>query len=241
VSRRGVLFDFDGTLVDTFPGIVEGVHRMRTRLGAPRLKDDDVRRHIGWGIRNLIGQCHPECDSVEIPNGEPLPVAPDELERSVALFRHEYSRILVSLSHIYAGIEPLCAWLGRENVALAVVSNKPDRFVRQIMAAVGLADAFELVLGADTMSALKPDPASLREAIEKLGIDSERCVMVGDSRLDIEAAKNARIASCAVTWGLGTEADLASVEPTTLVDSTHGLADWLLEFLEPIEAPPGRA
>jgi phosphoglycolate phosphatase len=233
--NAGILFDFDGTLVDTFEDIVAAVQRMRGRLGADPLPAEQTRRHIGWGIYNLIGQCHPRLDEMRPdnlpPDGEPLPVPADELQRAVDLFREAYGAALVVHTRPYPGMVSLCKRLDLAGASLAVVSNKPERFTRQLLAILGMADRFALVLGGDTLAHKKPSPQPLRWAARRLGVPLERCVMIGDSGLDIAAARAAGIPSIAVTWGLLSAQGLRDLEPTHRVDTAAQLEEALHHLL----------
>jgi phosphoglycolate phosphatase len=233
--NAGILFDFDGTLVDTFEDIVSAVQRMRRRLGADPLPAQETRRHIGWGIFNLIGQCHPLLDELRPddlpPDGQPLAVPADELQRAVDLFREEYGAALVVHTRPYPGMVPLCKRLSLAGAALAVVSNKPERFTRRLLAMLGLADPFALVLGGDTLSEKKPHPEPLRRAARHLGVSTARCVMVGDSALDVTAAHAAGVRSIAVTWGLLSASVLRELKPTQLVETAAQLEDALHHLL----------
>jgi phosphoglycolate phosphatase len=231
----GVLFDFDGTLVDTFDDIVDAVQRMRAALGAPALPDPDVHRHIGWGAPNLIGLCHPRLDDRRpdrLPrDGDPLPLAPAEVERALTLFRDAYRKGLLLRTRAYPGVADLCARLAADGLSLAVVSNKPEVFVRQVLAGLGLVDPFGLIVGGDTTRAHKPDPAMLVHAAGCLGLPLARCVMAGDGPLDLEAARAANLPCCAVTWGLTPEAELIRLGPAGLARTVGELERWLRETL----------
>jgi phosphoglycolate phosphatase len=228
------LFDFDGTLVDTFDGIVAAVQRMRGRLGAAPLPDEDVRPHIGWGVHNLIGQCHPRLDPLRPkripPDGAPLPIDQDEVERGIAMFREEYAKDLIEGCRVYPGMHELCWQLARDGFGLAIVSNKPERFTRRIMAGHGLVDPFTVVVAGDSLPVMKPDPEPLRHAARELRVAIERCVMVGDSRLDILAAHAAEIPCCAVAWGIETEAELTPLGPDRIARSAQELRGWIDEI-----------
>lgn len=227
----GVLFDFDGTLVDTFDGIVAAVQRMRGCLGAPPLLDAEIRPHIGWGVHNLIGQCHPQLDPLRPnglpPDGAPLPIAHDEVERGIALFREEYGKDLVEGCRVYPGMRELCWQLARDGFGLAIVSNKPGRFTRRIMAGHGLVDPFTVVVAGDSLPVMKPDPEPLRHAARALRVEIERCVMVGDSRIDILAAHAAGIPCCAVAWGIEPETELVALGPDRIVGAAGELREWI--------------
>jgi phosphoglycolate phosphatase len=231
----GVLFDFDGTLVDTFDGIVEGIQEMRAALGAQRLPPAEVRRHIGWGIQNLVAQSHPWMDTQRPdglpPDGEASTLNADEVERCVALFRDRYGRLLMSHSQPYPEIPDLCRRLAGDGISLAVVSNKPARFVRQLLTGLGLTDPFRVVIGGDSLAARKPDAAPLLHAAGELDLAPGRCVMVGDSPIDLAAARAAQMPCCAVTWGLLPESQLVPHGPAQIARSVGELETWIRNTL----------
>jgi phosphoglycolate phosphatase len=231
----GLLFDFDGTLVDTFDDIVEAVQRARRRLDGEPLDPREVRHHIGWGARNLMGLCHPKLDRLrpaQLPeDGARLPIPSEEIDEALRLFRQEYSRILLRQTRPYAGMPEVCWALARDGLSLAVISNKPERFVRQLLAGLALADPFRLIVGGDTLGRAKPDPEPLRHALRCLGLPPQRCIMIGDGRLDLLAARAAGIASCAVTWGLSTEEELIPLGPAHLARTPRELEAWLRKAL----------
>lgn len=231
----GVLFDFDGTLVDTFEDIVEAVQRMRAACGAQPLPAGEVRRHIGWGTGNLIGQCHPRLDPLRAaglpPDGAPLPLEPAAIEEGLEHFRRAYARVLLRTTRPYPGLPELCARLAADGLVLAVVSNKPEGFTRRILAALGLVDPFRLVLGGDSLPVRKPDPAPLLHAARLLGLAAERCVMVGDGPLDIAAARAAGMPCGAVTWGIQSAAELVPQAPAAIARTDAELERWIRDTL----------
>jgi phosphoglycolate phosphatase len=231
----GLLFDFDGTLVDTFDDIVEGVQRTRGRLDAPPLDPGEVRRHIGWGARRLMGLCHPALDPLRparLPaEDEPVPLPAEAADAALRLFREEYAGVLLQRTRAYPGVPEMCRALARDGAALAVVSNKPERFVRQVMAGLGLVDPFRVVVGGDTLGVAKPDPAPVRHAIAALGVPPARCILIGDGPLDVRAARAAGVPGCAVAWGLLGEADLIPLGPAYLARTPADLESWLRRTL----------
>jgi len=231
----GVLLDFDGTLVDTFDDIVEAVQRMRAELGGPALPADEVRRHIGWGTRNLIGQCLPSSDALRPdrlpPDGNVVLFARDEVEDGLARFLRIYGGTMLLRSRPYPGLPEMCRSLAGDGFALAVVSNKQDAIVRRMLASLQLADPIRVVVSAGSVPRNKPDPMMLRVAAERMGLPLARCVMVGDGPLDVAAAHAAGIPCCAVSWGLLAPEALIRLGPAALVDSADELEAWIRKTL----------
>jgi phosphoglycolate phosphatase len=238
----GVLFDFDGTLVDTFEDIVAAVQAMRASLGAAPLPAEEVTRHIGWGTPILVGQCHPRLDARRpdrLPRaGEPSPLSEAELGAALALFRAAYAETLVRHARVYPGMPELCRGLAADGVSLAVVSNKSEGFTRVIMAALGLVDPFRFVVGGDTLAVHKPDPAPLAYAARGMGLPVTRCVMVGDGPLDVLAARAAGVPCGAVAWGLSREAELIAHGPACLARTGHELDVWIRATLKILSHAP---
>jgi phosphoglycolate phosphatase len=234
----GVLFDFDGTLIDTFADIVDGVQRMRRQLGGGRIADAEIRRHIGWGAGNLVGQCHPRLDPLRPdrlpPDGTALPLNAAEVETALQTFRTIYDQICLVHAHPYDGIPELLHTLPRDGIDVAIVSNKPERFVRRMMAGLGLTDPLRVVLGGDSLPVSKPDPEPLLVAATQMGLPLERCLMVGDGPLDIAAAQAAGIPGCAVSWGLLSDQELIALGPACLARTVAELEDWIRKTLRAI-------
>jgi phosphoglycolate phosphatase len=238
----GVLFDFDGTLVDTFEDIVAAVQATRAALGASPLPTAEVHRHIGWGTPTLVAQCHPQLDARRpdrLPRaGEPSPLAATDLAQAIALYRAAYAETLALHARVYPGMSELCYRLDADGISLAVVSNKPEGFTRVILAALGLADPFRIVVGGDTLAQHKPDPAPLVYAARGMGLPLTRCVMVGDGPLDILAARAAGIPGCAVAWGLSGEAELIAHGPACLARTEAELDGWIRATLKILSHTP---
>ncbi|MFH1143806.1 MAG: HAD-IA family hydrolase [Candidatus Eisenbacteria bacterium] len=231
----GVLFDFDGTLADTFDDIVEAVQRMRAELDGPALPPAEIRRHIGWGTRNLIGMCLPSTDVLRPerlpPDGNTVQFDRTAVEDGLQRFERIYEQVMVLTTQLYPGILELCRSLAADGIDLAVVSNKQDLFVRRMMAALRMIDPFRVVVGAGLTPRHKPDPSMLFLAAGGMGLPIDRCLMVGDGPLDIASAKAAGIPCCAVSWGLLPADQLIRLGPATLVHDARELDDWLRGML----------
>ncbi|MBD3236556.1 MAG: HAD-IA family hydrolase [Candidatus Eisenbacteria bacterium] len=233
--RAGFFFDFDGTLVDTFGGIVTAVQQQRAQLSAEPLTAEEIRRHIGWGLGHLLSRCHPTLDARRPadlpPPGQALPEIERDLPELIPQFRRIYAEVMMQGTRVYPGLAELCRRWDRRGAVLAIISNKPERFVRLILAAIGLCDPFALVLGGDSLEVRKPDPKVVRHTIRTLELATERCLMIGDGELDLEVAVAAGISSCGVTWGLLPEARVREIGATHIVRSAEELDACLARYV----------
>ncbi|MES2641559.1 MAG: HAD-IA family hydrolase [Myxococcota bacterium] len=181
---RAVLWDLDGTLVDSAGDIAAAVDRTLVRTGRAPLGEAVVRGFIGDGARKLVDRC------VEAAGSTPA-------ERDLAVFLEEYGAALVVQTRVYHGLR---AVLAAVRAPMAIVTNKPEAFSRVIADRLDLARYFPIVIGGDTLSVRKPDPAPLLEALRRLGSDAG--VMVGDGPADVGAARAARMPMIGVAWGI---------------------------------------
>jgi phosphoglycolate phosphatase len=225
--NRAVLFDLDGTLVETRRDITTGVNLMLSERGLGPLSVERVSRHVGRGARVLVTRCLEECGDVI--------QSEDDLTAAYASFHRAYSAHLLDTTQPYPGIEELCGRLERAGVAMAIVSNKPEDLSRRVVDGVGLARFFPVILGGDSLPVRKPDPAPLRHALALLRTVGEggaavstTAVMVGDSEIDIQAARAAGLPIAAVAWGFGQREALLAAGPDRLVADADELAGWIL-------------
>jgi phosphoglycolate phosphatase len=215
---RAVLFDLDGTLVDSKQDLATGVNRMRQELGLDPLSLPQITAHVGWGARNLVAKCMlPGRSNPETPSTE-------DVDGALDIFRKHYDDCLLDTTVPYSGI-PEMLWKGsKKGLILGLVSNKPERFCRKILAGLGLADPFFMVVGGDTASEKKPHPAPLQMVLRAAGLPPTAAVMVGDSGVDVEAARATGCPSIFVTWGLHPEGLTGELDPDHVVDSALELA-----------------
>jgi phosphoglycolate phosphatase len=204
---------------------------MRRELGLTELPVDVVCSHIGWGARSLVAK------SLAEPPGTPDPSA-EEIETALHAFRRHYGDCLLDTTLPFPGIPELLEEGGRKGIPMAVVSNKPERFCRMIIAGLGLADHFYTVIGGDTYPRKKPNADPLLGALERAlplpdgrpipgRAKPENAVMVGDSETDLEAGRAAGCRSVMVSWGLRTVDRLIAHGAETIVHSAGELAGLL--------------
>lgn len=204
--QRAVLFDLDGTLVDSLDDIAMAAQAVRTATGLPPLAVDRVRSFVGDGARRLVARTL--ADDPQAPaaaaGGDPA------LDAAMAHFHAAYSAGLVRSTRCYPGIPDLLARLQAQGQALAVVTNKPEGYSHAILEALGLARYFSVVVGGDSLPVAKPAAAPVLHALAALGVPAASGVMVGDGRNDVLAAAAAGVASVLVTWGYDCAGALAS-------------------------------
>ena len=202
---RGIVFDLDGTLVDTFGDLQAAANHVRGLLGLRGVPVEEVRRHVGRGVGSLIRGVLP---------GAP----PDAIESLAREFVRYYGRHALDTTRPYPGVEEALRALA--GMPLAVLSNKPEAETRAILAGLGLSGHFAAVFGGDSLGVMKPDPAALVAAVHALHVPAARSLMVGDSDVDIETARGAGIRVVRVATGL---ADSSVLAPDLEVADLRGL------------------
>jgi phosphoglycolate phosphatase len=211
---RLVVFDLDGTLIDSSQDLAAAVNRALRRAApeAPPLPEDVVRSFIGSGARVLITRSVAEA-------GLTRPV--DEV---LSLFLEEYGRGLLDATRLYPGVEDALDRL--RDRSLAVLTNKPGDMSRAILEGLGVAHRFFRIYGAGDVEARKPDPGGLRKITEEAGVGPEAAVMVGDSGIDVKTGKAAGALTAGVTYGFDA-GSFGDDPPDILVSSLTELADRL--------------
>jgi phosphoglycolate phosphatase len=187
VSVAAVLFDLDGTLVDTAPDLVAVLNRLLVERGRARMPYALARNEVSNGAGGLL----------RLGFGERA--TPDEIESMRPRFLELYADCVSTRSRLFIGLSDLDEVGSR--VDLGIVTNKPDAFTRPLLAALRLAERVRCVVSGDRLPQRKPDPAPLKLAADELGIAAARCVYVGDAPRDIEAGKAAGMATIAAAYG----------------------------------------
>ncbi|SEQ67549.1 phosphoglycolate phosphatase [Azotobacter beijerinckii] len=211
------MFDLDGTLVDSVPDLAAAVDRMLVQLGRAPAGVERVRLWIGNGApvlvrRALAGDlCHDGVDAAEA-------------EAALALFMRAYADSH-GLTRVYPGVVETLDWLREREVALALITNKPARFLPELLADKGLDGYFRWIVGGDTLPQQKPDPAALFWVMERAGVAAGEALFVGDSRNDVLAAKAAGVACVALSYGYNHGRPIAEEGPALVLDVLSGLVD----------------
>lgn len=216
-----IVFDLDGTLIDSARDLCNSVNAALEHMGRPHLPDEIIASFVGNGAPMLVRR------SLAVENG----VAPDEihdeeLATAYQFFLAHYREHKLDFTYAYDGVLDALTALrvtpdGSERT-LAVLTNKPVRPARAICEGLGLGSAFFRVYGGDSFPIKKPDPLGLRTIMDEAGVKPAETLMIGDSKVDVQTARNAGVWSLGCQFGFGPQ-DLMEVPPDVIVDSA---SDW---------------
>jgi len=198
---RLLIFDLDGTLVNTLEDITASVNFTLSRLGRPLLPMDTVRQYVGDGITTLLTR--------SLGNRVEL------LDDAVGIYTAHHSRNLIVRSRLYPGVRGTLEHF--RGIPLAVISNKADDLVKPLLDRLGIAGYFREVLGAEAGLPLKPAPDAVLRVVSDLGAPKDRTVIIGDGATDILAGKAAGVITCAVTYGFRSGDALRAAGPDLVI------------------------
>jgi len=209
---RGLIFDLDGTLIDSKLDLALSVNAALVEVGRKPLLHEQIYGYVGQGSLKLVEQA--------LGDG----ADPKEVEHGHEFFLAYYRAHMLDHTAAYPGVlEGLAALDGRP---MAVLTNKPTQFSREILAGLGLAKRFRAIYGGNSFERKKPDPMGVFVIAADFGIAAEDLMLVGDSEIDVQTARNAGSWVCGVTYGFGS-AGLVKCPPDLLLDSLAELPAYL--------------
>jgi 2-phosphoglycolate phosphatase len=201
MSLRAVLFDFDGTLVDSYPAITASVNHVRALHGLPPLTEPEVRRHVGRGAGYLLQHT--------VPAGDP--------EADAAAYRAHHPSVLREGTRLMPGAAETLRALHEDKLLLGVCSNKPVDFSRELVKYLGIASYLDIVLGPEDVPHPKPAPDMLRAGLSRLNVPAEQALYVGDMAVDIQTARAAGVSVWVVPTGSDEIETLRQAHPDRLL------------------------
>jgi phosphoglycolate phosphatase len=220
-----IVFDLDGTLVNTAPDLLDSLNRCLEMAGLKQANPSELKRFVGFGARVMIERAF-EAHGKALADGQ--------LDRLFAAFIEDYAGGIPGKSAPYPGVVAALDRLAAAGCRFAICTNKMEQHSRRLIEALGLADRFSAICGQDTFPYRKPDPRHLFGTIKAAGGDVEQALMVGDSRTDIDTAKAAGIPVVAVDFGY-TDLPVETFEPSKIIshydELTAGMALGLIDAM----------
>ncbi len=220
-NKELIIFDLDGTLIDSVPDLAMAVNHMLESLDRDVFDENTIRYWVGNGAQILVKRALSGSNKIDEDLDGTL------FSKALSLFLLFYKKHLCVNTKIYSNVLTTLRSLKAEGYRLAIVTNKPIDFVAPILDGLHLNDLFELILGGDSLEKKKPDPLPLQHVCEKLNIPVEKAVMVGDSKNDILAANAAKMQSIGVTYGYNYGEEISYYAPDVVVDN---FSDILKQF-----------
>ena len=220
-NKKAILFDLDGTLIDSAPDLAVAVNHMLHTLNRATFSEDIIRFWVGNGAQVLVKRALSGQSEID-ENLDPI-----LFEKALEIFLTFYAQNLAVTTVTYPNVPSTLKTLKEAGYRLAIVTNKPFDFVAPILKGLNLDGLFELHLGGDSLPQKKPDPAPLLYVCDKLGVTVDRCVMVGDSKNDILAANTVRMQSIGVSYGYNYGEDISVYNPNVVVNNFGDILKFL--------------
>jgi phosphoglycolate phosphatase len=217
--KRGVIFDLDGTLVDTPRAIVETIDGVLRSRGFEGVAPEDIRATVGMPLEAAFGDLMGAQSSSGV------------VVEAISAYRQTFAEVVLPKAPelLFDGVAEGLAALEEGGATLAIATSKIVATAEALLEAAGIRGRFGVVVGADQVSRPKPDPETALLALEGLGMSAEDCVVVGDTTHDLLMAKGARIASIGVTYGVHDAKALREVDPTHLAGSFWEVVECCLQ------------
>ena len=206
-----VLIDVDGTMVDSVPDLAFSIDLMMQDLDMPKRGEDKVRHWVGNGIERLVKRA-----LLDALDGEP-----DEalFSRAPPLFRSHYTVNNSTRSHLYDGVRQGLEYMRRRGYRLGCVTNKASEFTHPLLRDLDIADYFEVIICGDDTVKIKPDPLPLLTAAQRMQVNPQKSLMMGDSSNDVRAARAAGFQIICTSYGYNHGEDIRRYGPDAVIDS----------------------
>ena len=221
-----ILFDLDGTLVDTAPDLMRAHNHVMTKFGYPTKSTDEIRNLVGKGAGALIGRSIWGQAKKEFHSVNDLKIK-DKMSKE---FVDYYGKNIISESTLINGVKEFLKWCKEQNISMAVCTNKQEHLSNDLLKKIGIYDFFEYVAGSDTFDYCKPDPRHLTSVVEILDGDVKKTIMIGDSETDANAAKAAEIPVILLENGY-TEKNTTEIYHNHLIKDFIGIEQIISKYL----------
>ena len=211
-NKKLLIFDLDGTLIDSSGDLALAINHTLTTLNLPTYNLDTIHHWVGNGAETLVKRALSGSATIDTT------LEKSYWREALEIFLDFYAKNLAVATVTYPNVPTTLKTLKERGYRLAIVTNKPYPFVEPILEALGLDDLFELILGGDSLEKKKPDPMPLLYVCQNLGVSTDESVMIGDSKNDTLASKSANMDSIGVTYGYNYGESIERYEPTVVYD-----------------------
>ena len=221
-----ILFDLDGTLVDTAPDLMLAHNHVMKKFGYPTKSTEDIRNLVGKGAGALIGRSIWGQAKKEFHSVDDLKIK-NEMSKE---FVNYYGKNIIKESTLINGVKEFLKWCKDQSISMAVCTNKQEYLSNDLLKKIGISDYFEYVAGSDTFDYCKPDPRHLTSVVEILDGDIKKTIMIGDSETDANAAKAAEIPVILLENGY-TEKNTTEIYHNHLIKDFIGIEKIISKYL----------
>jgi len=194
-----LIFDLDGTLIDSLPDLADATNVMRERFQLPRLAEQQVRQLVGQGARSLVARALPGS-------------SPEQVEEGLSIFLDYNLAHITDKTRLYPGVPETLAALQGQGRELCVLSNKNVALCREVLSRLGIGQYFPTVAGADSFPFRKPSPEPVQALLKQFGVATRECAMIGDSINDMAAGEGAGVITVGCSYGYGDSSELAGAD-----------------------------
>lgn len=217
-----ILFDLDGTLVDSLPDLAAACNGMREDLGMPALDNGTYSEYVGKGSEILVKRAL-------INRRDDYEVDPALFEKAYPIFKQHYHRFNGQHSQLFPGVKEALAKLQSEGYIIGLVTNKPTEFTGPLLKAKGIDAFFKVIVCGDTCSRKKPHPDTIQYALEQLNKQPSQALFVGDSVNDAEGAANAGLPCVLFPYGYNEGTDVQNLKVSAIVNNIDALLTWIAQ------------
>ncbi len=220
-DKKVIIFDLDGTLIDSAPDLAEAINYMLTTLNRPNFDTDTIHQWVGNGAQILVKRALSGESTIDLSIDNSL------FEKALKIFLDFYAKNVCVKTVTYPHVFETLKTLKNRGYRLTIVTNKPFNFVSPILEELKLADFFEYILGGDSLSKKKPDPMPLLHICDKFDVSINQMLMIGDSKNDILSANGCGMQSVGVTYGYNYNESIKIYNPTVVINDFKEILDFL--------------
>ena len=213
VDKKVIIFDFDGTLIDSEPDLALALNYMLDKLNRETYTQSVISHWVGNGAETLVKRALSGSTIIDEHIEQEL------FLNALDIFLKFYAQNLCVKTYLYPNVKKSLEKLKEQGYIMVIVTNKPADFVAPILKGLAIDEFFEFYLGGDSLEKRKPDPMPLLHVCNRLDITVDECVMIGDSKNDILSAKSAKMQSIGVSYGYNYGEDISIYKPTIVVES----------------------